>query len=132
MNSFKMLTRGRQLLDKGLSQPQFLNGPNSIFNAGFFEMTYQQAYIESGKVIQRYSILKQDKLHYLQSYYPRSEEQSSKIFSDKVKRICFQFKRWNQLHHQPVLKFPLFLPAGQQEKSAGISKLFDDKAGSIL
>ena len=26
--------------------------------------------------------------------------------------ICYQFEGWNHLHHQPVLKFPLFLPAG--------------------
>ena len=31
-----------------------------------------------------------------------------------------------QLHHQQILKFPLCLPAGLQEKSAGISKLVDD------
>ena len=49
-----------------------------------------------------------------------------------AKIICFQFKGWNHLHHQPVLKFLLFLPAGQQEKSAEISKLVDDEAGSIL
>jgi len=30
------------------------------------------------------------------------------------------------------LKFPLFLPAGWQEKSAKISKLVDDEASSIL
>ena len=43
-----------------------------------------------------------------------------------LKIICFYFKGWNQLHHQPVLKFTLILPAGWQEKSAGISKLVDD------
>ena len=48
------------------------------------------------------------------------------------KDIFFQFKGWNQIHHQPVLKFPLFLLARQQEKSAGISKLVDDQDGSIL
>ena len=50
----------------------------------------------------------------------------------KIKIFCFQFKGWNQPYHQPVLKFPLFLHASQQEKSAGISKLVDDKTGSIL
>ena len=32
-----------------------------------------------------------------------------------VKIFCFQFKGRNQPYHQPFLKFPLFLPAGQQE-----------------
>ena len=43
-----------------------------------------------------------------------------------------QFKGWNQLNHQLVLKFPHFFPASQQAKTAGISKLVDDKAISIL
>ena len=53
-------------------------------------------------------------------------------FSFLIKIFCFKFKGWNQPYHQPVLKFPLFLPARQQEKSVGISKIVDDKAGSIL
>ena len=48
------------------------------------------------------------------------------------KDVLFQLKNWNQLNHQPVLKLPHFFPASLQAKTAGISKLVDDKAGSIL
>ena len=41
-------------------------------------------------------------------------------------------KGWSQLHHQPVLKFPHFFPASLQAKTAEISKLVDEEAGSIL
>ena len=50
-------------------------------------------YLERVSAIYDYSADKDDELRY-------------------VKIICFWFKGWNQLHHQPVLKFPLFLPAG--------------------
>ena len=50
----------------------------------------------------------------------------STVFTIKI--ICFQFKGWNQLHHQPDLKFPLFFPASLQAKTAGISKSVDVKA----
>jgi len=46
--------------------------------------------------------------------------------------FCSYFKGWNQLNHQPVLKFPHFFPASLQAKTAGISKLVDDEAISIL
>ena len=36
------------------------------------------------------------------------------------------------LNHQPVLKFPNFFPVSLQAKTAEISKLVDDEAGSIL
>ena len=49
-----------------------------------------------------------------------------------LKMICSQFKGWNQRNHQPVLKFPHFFPASLQAKTAEISKLVDDEAGSIL
>ena len=49
-----------------------------------------------------------------------------------IKIFCFQFKGWNQPYHQPVLKFPRFFPACLQAKTVAISKLVDDKAGSIL
>ena len=49
-----------------------------------------------------------------------------------LKMSCSWFKGWNQLNHQPVLKFPHFFPASLQEKTAGISKLVDDEASSIL
>jgi len=49
-----------------------------------------------------------------------------------LKMSCSWFKRWNQLNHQPVLKFPHFFTASLQAKTSGISKLVDDEAGSIL
>ena len=68
--------------------------------------------------------------------FSRDMEDGLKIRGDSLvfmlKIFCFQFKGWNQPYNQPVLKFPPFLPADQLEKSAGISKLVDDKAGSIL
>ena len=36
------------------------------------------------------------------------------------------------LNNQPVLKFQHFIPASLKAKTAGISKIVDDKAGSIL
>ena len=45
---------------------------------------------------------------------------------------CSSFRGWNQLNHQPDLKFPHFFTASLQAKTAGISKLVDDEAGSIL
>ena len=50
-------------------------------------------------------------------FYKFNKNNSQKL----IKIICFQFKGWNHLQHQPVLKFPK-LPTDQQEKSAGISK----------
>ena len=58
--------------------------------------------------------------------------QQMMIHFKALKIFCFQFKGWNQPQHQPVLKFPHFNPASLQAKTAGISKLVDDKAGSIL
>ena len=49
-----------------------------------------------------------------------------------LKMTCTQFKGWNQLYHQPVLKFSHFFPASLQAKTAGISKLVDNEADSIL
>ena len=54
------------------------------------------------------------------------------IVSKYVKIFCFYFKGWNQLNHQPVLKFPHFFPASLQAKTVRISKLVDDEACSIL
>ena len=39
-----------------------------------------------------------------------------------VKMTFSKFKGWNQLNHQPGLKFPYFFPASLQAKTAGISK----------
>ena len=49
-----------------------------------------------------------------------------------LKMSCSYFKGCNQLNHQLVLKFLGFFPVSLNAKTAGVSKLVDDEAGSIL